>query len=484
MDGVLPYTATLPAQGLANAGFSAAGEPGGEGGFVEALNRSMAAPSAEGPTAPAAAVPVPPAAQAAAATPPTPPAAPFPALAIAAEAAPPVAVARGSSPAAAGAMLPPVVAGGLVPNAVAMPEAAVDPELAAAVAEPALVAAQPPKPGKPTPDAISVQPPPDTGSVAETLVAPPPASAAPLPTVQPRPNLIAAPAEADAPAEEEAAAPAEASPLLVPLSLPGQAPVALAASAPAGLSASSPRAEAPSIQTAMTNAQQPEAQQPEALGEADGAPPAAPDASEQRAPEQHAAEKQGSVPGERAPPPTLTAALWQAEAMTPMAGFDRGPVPLRPGEIISAQSAAAATPPPPAARQVASVAVALAFAPNGTGGFSLSLEPAELGRVEIRVQREGDSHSVRVTAERPETLALLQRDRHELDRNLAEAGLRIDAGGIAFSLEGRASNGGGKPGDGRQNGPRGQDDGARRATMTEMEAPPQRLGRSLLDLNI
>jgi len=479
MDGVLPYTATPPPQGLATAGPSATGDSGEEGGFAGALNRSMAAPSAapsaEGQAVTANAAPVP------------------TTMAAAAPALP--AGAPGSTLAAAGAVLLATVAApavALAPDAAtpdaATPDAAT-PDAAAPDLEtpdrqtpdlatmPPSVTAQRPKPGKSGPDAVAAQPAPNADPAAEPPESPLAALSTPLPVaVSPRPHPIAVPAEPDAPAEEEATAPAETSPLT--LSLPAQAPAALAAAAPGGLSALSPRSEAPPIQADVIGAEQ-----PDTPGEGD-AVPGTPARPELPASEQHAREKQASVPAERAPPPNLTASLWQAEALAPLAGHDPGGVALRPGEIISAQPAAAANPPPPAARQVASVAVALAFAPNGTGGFSLSLEPAELGRVEIRVQREGDRHSVRVTAERPETLALLQRDRHELDRNLAEAGLQIDAGGIAFSLEGRGSDSGGSPGDRRQAGSRGQDDAARRAAVTEMEAPPQRLGRSLLDLNI
>lgn len=151
----------------------------------------------------------------------------------------------------------------------------------------------------------------------------------------------------------------------------------------------------------------------------------------------------------------------------------------------STQGGAAPPPSPPAARQVASVAVALAFAPGPSNGFSLSLEPAALGRVEVRVQRDGDSHSVRVTAERPETLALLQRDRHELDRGLAEAGLRVDPAGISFSLDTPDQGAGGFGGDSAPGHRGSSPGGAARLPVPEREAsPPPRVLRSLLDLNI
>jgi flagellar hook-length control protein FliK len=63
-------------------------------------------------------------------------------------------------------------------------------------------------------------------------------------------------------------------------------------------------------------------------------------------------------------------------------------------------------------RQVAPFAVALALGPDAR--VTLTLEPAELGQVEVSIERQGEAAAVRVVAERPETLALLQRDGREL----------------------------------------------------------------------
>jgi len=131
----------------------------------------------------------------------------------------------------------------------------------------------------------------------------------------------------------------------------------------------------------------------------------------------------------------------------------------------------------PPARQVAPIAIALAFAPTSGQGFTLALDPPELGRVEIHVTREGETHSVALTAERPETLALLQRDRAELDRSLAQAGLSL-SGGVSFSLTGGQAGGDGQPArDGRRGAPR--DD---QAASPALEAAPRAL-RGLLDLH-
>jgi Meckel syndrome type 1 protein len=94
------------------------------------------------------------------------------------------------------------------------------------------------------------------------------------------------------------------------------------------------------------------------------------------------------------------------------------------------------------ARQVAPFAVALALGPDSS--LTLTLDPAELGRVEVAIERSQGEAAIRVTAERPETLALLQRDSRELERALADIGLGDRAPTLSFGLgQGGAGDGGG-----------------------------------------
>ncbi|TDH58688.1 flagellar hook-length control protein FliK, partial [Dankookia rubra] len=115
-------------------------------------------------------------------------------------------------------------------------------------------------------------------------------------------------------------------------------------------------------------------------------------------------------------------------------------------------------PPPPPLQQLAPVVIALAQGPGQAPRLSVALEPDQLGRVEIRIQRDagGDAAAIQVLAERPETLALLQRDARELDRALGQAGVTVAEGGMRFDLAGgdQAGNGqaGGEPGARRQGG--------------------------------
>jgi flagellar hook-length control protein FliK len=69
------------------------------------------------------------------------------------------------------------------------------------------------------------------------------------------------------------------------------------------------------------------------------------------------------------------------------------------------------------------------------------LYPADLGRVEVRLEwaDDGALRAV-ISAERSETLDLLQRDSRALDRALQDAGLKTDSGSLSFDLRGHAEN--------------------------------------------
>lgn len=78
---------------------------------------------------------------------------------------------------------------------------------------------------------------------------------------------------------------------------------------------------------------------------------------------------------------------------------------------------------------------------DGTDKISIQLRPAELGRVDVRIEVTGDGRAhVHVTADRSDTLDLLQRDARDLARALQDAGLRADAGQMQFSLREQAAD--------------------------------------------
>ena len=180
------------------------------------------------------------------------------------------------------------------------------------------------------------------------------------------------------------------------------------------------------------------------------------------------------------PPRIETSALRSLEERAaPMLAETARPPPVDSiGAAAPAASPAPPAPPPPV-RQVTPIAIALAFVPGPQAGFTLALEPAELGRVEIRMRRDGEGHVLHIVAERPETLGLLQRDRQELNASLAQAGLRLDGQGLTFGLESEAREGGQGPnqGDGQQGTPH-------RARTGVLETPPPMQRHGLLDLNI
>jgi len=88
----------------------------------------------------------------------------------------------------------------------------------------------------------------------------------------------------------------------------------------------------------------------------------------------------------------------------------------------------------------------VAKAASGAKTFEIRLDPPELGRVEVHltVSHDGKAEAT-LTAERPETVALLQRDSQNLERTLKEAGLDVSNSSLNFSLKGeeRQGDGGG-----------------------------------------
>jgi len=84
---------------------------------------------------------------------------------------------------------------------------------------------------------------------------------------------------------------------------------------------------------------------------------------------------------------------------------------------------------------IAGLAVEIvAKATEGSKRFEIRLDPAELGRIDVRldVDQTGKVTS-RLVVDRQETLDLLRRDAHQLERALANAGLDT-GGGLEFSL--------------------------------------------------
>lgn len=86
--------------------------------------------------------------------------------------------------------------------------------------------------------------------------------------------------------------------------------------------------------------------------------------------------------------------------------------------------------------------------------FTINLHPAELGRIDIKLDIGADGRvNATVAVERAQTLELLQRDSRSLERALQDAGLQTDSNSLNFSLRGEGNPfAGGGQGDGKGTG--------------------------------
>jgi len=122
------------------------------------------------------------------------------------------------------------------------------------------------------------------------------------------------------------------------------------------------------------------------------------------------------------------------------------PTVTTPAATTAASASAASVTAEPTP-DIDSLAVAIAAnAARGTKHFDIRLDPPELGRVDVHmsVSRDGKAEAL-LTADRPETLELLQRDSKTLERALKDAGLDLSNNSLNFSLKGqhRQGDGGG-----------------------------------------
>jgi flagellar hook-length control protein FliK len=115
-----------------------------------------------------------------------------------------------------------------------------------------------------------------------------------------------------------------------------------------------------------------------------------------------------------------------------------------------------------------------AAARAGKTRFDISLDPLDLGRIDVRinVDRNGQVTS-HLTVEKPETLQMLRQDAPQLQRALDDAGLKTGSNGLSFSLRDQNSSG--------QHSGQNNDNGgnARRLIVSDEDAVPAApVGRS------
>jgi len=152
----------------------------------------------------------------------------------------------------------------------------------------------------------------------------------------------------------------------------------------------------------------------------------------------------GSAPAANMPPAPETAIVDLAAATAAKAdatglGATVPLPPALPGAAPTDQSAAAGARPavaaPPLPEQL-TVHIQKAVR-EGTDRINIQLRPAELGRIEVRLEFAQDGRlNAAVLADRAETLELLQRDSRVLERALQDAGLKADSGSLTFNLRG------------------------------------------------
>lgn len=143
-----------------------------------------------------------------------------------------------------------------------------------------------------------------------------------------------------------------------------------------------------------------------------------------------------------ASPMATSAVAGPAEALPPVgsAGLTNNGA-LSTSQIATAPAAKAGTPTPSAAEQVG-IHLARA-AQSGATRFTIQLHPAELGRVDVKMEvtHGGKIHAV-VTADRQDTLDMLQRDARGLERALQSTGLKADSNSLSFSLRDQGGSSG------------------------------------------
>ena len=195
------------------------------------------------------------------------------------------------------------------------------------------------------------------------------------------------------------------------------------------------------------------------------------------------------------------------EAQTPTASTIPAPTAgtalTPPGGVAAAQGPQAAQAPDAAtaAPQPATPPIPLGAVPmtiglrslSGVNRFAIRLDPVELGRIDVSLDldKAGGKARAHLIVDRPETLALLQRDAGSLQQALAQAGFDVGAeaggGGIDLSLRGETASQGGRDGesasrDRSDGGPGGL--GGRDARPSPLDALPLRQLRAVGNLDI
>lgn len=157
----------------------------------------------------------------------------------------------------------------------------------------------------------------------------------------------------------------------------------------------------------------------------------------------------------------------------PSSGFQQQPVQTHTANLtaipVPAANSALADAPVPLNGLAADIALRAA---GGNSRFEIRLDPAELGRIDVRldVDKHGNVTS-HLTVERPATLDMLRNDAPRLQQALENAGLKTGDSGLQFSLRDQSSSG--------RDGDNGSGHNAQRVVIAEEDTiPAQVAGRT------
>lgn len=141
-----------------------------------------------------------------------------------------------------------------------------------------------------------------------------------------------------------------------------------------------------------------------------------------------------ALPAEAAPLPPVASAPLPNAAPAPLGVAPHPAAPQAPARSQAADKPA----PPPAAAQVGPALASFAASASHPGAaqhLTIRLDPMDLGRVQVRIERSPDgSARVDLKVEKPDTLLLLLRDQPQLHRALDLAGVPSTERTLQFHL--------------------------------------------------
>ncbi|MBX3454499.1 flagellar hook-length control protein FliK [Ferrovibrio sp.] len=115
-------------------------------------------------------------------------------------------------------------------------------------------------------------------------------------------------------------------------------------------------------------------------------------------------------------------------------------------------------------------------ASEGLDTISIKLDPGNLGKVEVTMEVSSDGRLLAViAADKPETLAMLQKDAQVLEQSLRDSGLKTNQDSLNFMLREQGQNG---QGDGNGRGQRGGRGGDDMADAGQLGADPRAVAQA------